>query len=191
MNVSFCVKALEEAIAKYEKPEIVNTDQGRKCKGASWITVLTNADIRVSLPLGDFTNHLPVTDGRCCYLNNIFVEQLWQSRKQEAVYLHKITNGFQAKRIFKNWIGFYNSERPPTALDTQTPDIAYFGHPEEIRKAALTHTRCILAKPQNCAEKRDHYTFATFAAIMVWTVDRGLISKNSCARPVTLSLTMR
>jgi putative transposase len=55
--------------------------------------------------------------------------------KQEAVYLHEIIDGFQAKRTIDDWIEFYNSERPHTALDKRTPDIAYFGHPE-IRKAA-------------------------------------------------------
>jgi hypothetical protein len=81
---------------------------------------------------------------------------LWRSLKQQAVYLHEIIDGFQAKRIIDNWIVFYNSERPHTALDKRTPDIAYFGH-AEIRKAASTHTRCILAKPQNCPKKQDHF----------------------------------
>jgi putative transposase len=57
----------------------------------------------------------------------------------EAVYLHEITNGFQAKRIIDDWIGFYNSERPHTALDKNTPDTAYFTR-AEIRKAALKPT---------------------------------------------------
>ena len=74
-------------------------------------------------------------DGRGRYLDNIFTERLWRSLKQEAVYLHEITSGFQAKRIIDNWIGFYNSERPHTALEKQTPDAAYFGK-VEIRKAA-------------------------------------------------------
>lgn len=47
----------------------------------------------------------------------------------------RLMDGFQAKRIIDNWIEFYNSERPHTALDKRTPDIAYFGH-AEIRKAA-------------------------------------------------------
>jgi putative transposase len=54
---------------------------------------------------------------------------------QEAVYLHEITDGFQAKRIIDNWIEFYNSELTHTALDKRTPDIAYFGK-VETRKAA-------------------------------------------------------
>jgi putative transposase len=69
------------------------------------------------------------------YLDNIFIERLWRSLKQEAVYLHEITDGFQAKRIIDTWIGFYNAERPHTALDKRTPDIAYFGN-TETRKVA-------------------------------------------------------
>ena len=123
LDASFCVEALEEAIAKYGTPEIMNTDQCSQYTGAGWITTLTNADIKISM------------DGRGRYLDNIFIERLWRSLKQEAVYLHEITDGFQAKRIIDNWVGFYNSERPRTALDKRTPDIACFGH-AEIRKAA-------------------------------------------------------
>ena len=123
LDASFCVEALEEAIAQYGKPEIMNTDQGSQYTGAGWITTLTKADIKISM------------DGRGRYLDNIFIERLWRSLKQEAVYLHEITDGFQAKRIIDNWIEFYNSERPHTALDKRTPDIAYFGQ-REIRKAA-------------------------------------------------------
>ena len=74
-------------------------------------------------------------DCRGRYLDNIFIERLWRSFKQEAVYLHEIANGFQAKRIIDNWIEFYSSERPHTDLGNRTPDIAYFGH-AQIRKVA-------------------------------------------------------
>ncbi len=94
--------------------------------------------------------------GRGRDLENIFIERLWRSLKQEAVYLHEITDGFQAKRIIDTWIGFYNSERPHRAPDKRTPDIAYFGQ-AETRKAAWTEIRCILAKPQNCPKKQDHF----------------------------------
>jgi putative transposase len=56
---------------------------------------------------------------------------LWRSLKQEAVYLHWP----QAKRIIDNWIEFYSSERPHTALDKRTPNTAYFTQ-AQIRKAA-------------------------------------------------------
>nr|WP_085982886.1 IS3 family transposase [Octadecabacter antarcticus] len=123
LDASFCVEALEEAIARYGKPEIMNTDQGSQYTGADWITTLTKADIKISM------------DGRGRYLDNIFIERLWRSLKQEAIYLHEITDGFQAKRIIDSWIRFYNSERPHTALDKRTPDTAYFGQ-AETQKAA-------------------------------------------------------
>ncbi|AVW93376.1 hypothetical protein DA792_08660 [Celeribacter baekdonensis] len=37
--------------------------------------------------------------------------------------------------MIDNWIGFYSSERPHTALDKRSPDAAYFGQ-SETRKAA-------------------------------------------------------
>jgi len=123
LDASFCVEALEEAIARYGKPEIMNTDQGSQYASAGWITTLTKADIKISM------------DGRGRYLDNIFIERLRRSLKQEAVYLHEITDGFQAKRIIDNWIGFYNSERPHTALDKRTPDIAYLGNVETLKAA--------------------------------------------------------
>ena len=140
LDASFCVEALEEAISKYGKPEIMNTDQGSQYTGSGWITTLTEAKIKISM------------DGRGRYLDNIFIERLWRSLKQEAAYRHEITDGFQAKRIIDTCIRFYNSERPHTALDKRTPDIVYFGQ-VETRKAAWTETRCILDKPKNCPKK--------------------------------------
>ena len=65
-------------------------------------------------------------DGRGRYLDNIFIERLWRSLKQEAVYLHELKDGFKAKRIIEQWMQFYNGDRPHTALDKQTPDQVYF-----------------------------------------------------------------
>jgi putative transposase len=92
LDASFCVEALEEAIAKYGKPAIMNTDQGSQFTGAAWITTLIEADVTISM------------DGRGRYLDNIFIERLWRSLKQEAVYLHELQDGFQAKRVIKDWI---------------------------------------------------------------------------------------
>jgi len=107
LDASFCVEALREAIAKYGKPEIVNTDQGSQFTGADGGTTLIDADIKISM------------DGRGRYLNNIFIERLWRSLKQEAVYLHELTDGFVAKQVIEDWIKFYNTDRPHTALKNE------------------------------------------------------------------------
>ena len=114
MDASFCKEALDEAITKYGPPEIMNTDQGSQFIGAAWITTLTEAGVNIFL------------DGRGRYLDNIFIERLWRSLKQEEVYLHELTDGFVAKRVIDEWITFYNTDRPHTALDKRTPDEAYF-----------------------------------------------------------------
>jgi len=123
MDASFCREALDEAIAKYGPPEIMNTDQGSQFTAAAWITTLTEAGVKISM------------DGRGRYLDNIFIERLWRSLKQEAVYLHELTDGFVAERVIREWITFYNTDRPHTALDKRTPDEAYF-ESTEMKKAA-------------------------------------------------------
>ena len=123
MHADFCVDALNEAIAKHGPPEIMNTDQGSQFTGAAWITTLTEAGVRISM------------DGRGRYLDNIFIERLWRSLKQEAIYLEEISDGFQARRVIKNWMAFYNAERPHSALDRQTPDDAYWAGLKEQKAA--------------------------------------------------------
>jgi len=123
LDASFCVKALEGAIAKYGKPEIMNADQGSQYTGAVWIAILSKVNIKISM-------------GGCGrHLNNIFIERLWRSLQQQSVYLHEINDGFKAKLISDYWIGFCNNERPHTALNQRTPDAAYFDQ-IETRKAA-------------------------------------------------------
>lgn len=79
-----------------------------------WIAILADAKIKISI------------DGHGRYLDIIFIERLWRSLKQEAVYLHELLDGYQVNRMIKDWIEFYNTQRPHTFLDKQTPDDAYF-----------------------------------------------------------------
>ena len=113
MDASFCVEALEEALARYGKPEIFNTDQGSQFTSVDFTDVLRQADVAISM------------DGRGRCMDNIFIERLWWSLKYEAVYLHELTDGFKAERVIGEWIGFYNTERPHSALGGQTPAEAY------------------------------------------------------------------
>ena len=101
----------------------MNTDQGSQYTGAGGITTLIKA-----------CNHICMDDWDR-YVDNIFIERFWQLLKQEAIYLHEITNGFQAKRIIDTWMGFYSLECPHTAINKQTRNMAYFGN-TETRKAA-------------------------------------------------------
>ena len=66
-------------------------------------------------------------------MDNIFIERLWRSLKYEAVYLHELTDGFKAERVIAEWIDFYNTERPHSALAGRTPAEAYgAGRPVDL-----------------------------------------------------------
>ena len=65
---------------------------------------LREAGIRISM------------DGRGRCLDNIFIERLWRSLKYAAVYLRELADGFEARRVIGEWIYFYNTERPHSAL---------------------------------------------------------------------------
>ena len=58
-------------------------------------------------------------------MDNIFIERLWRSLKYEAVYLHELSDGFQAQRVITRWMEFYNTQRPHSALDGSTPAETY------------------------------------------------------------------
>ena len=113
MDSGFCVDALDEALARYGRPDIFNTDQGSQFTGRDFTQTLKDADVAISM------------DGRGRCMDNIFIERLWRSLKYEAVYLHELTDGFVAERVIGEWISFYNTERPHSALAGRTPAEAY------------------------------------------------------------------
>jgi len=113
MDAGFCVEALAEALARYGRPEIFNTDQGSQFTSLDFTGTIENAGIAISM------------DGRGRCMDNIFIERLWRSLKYEAVYLHELTDGFVARRVIGEWIDFYNTERPHSALAGRTPAEVY------------------------------------------------------------------
>ena len=113
MDAGFCVEALNEALRRYGKPEMFNTDQGSQFTSFDFTGVLKAAEITISM------------DGRGRCMDNIFTERLWRSLKYEAIYLHELTDGFKAERVIAEWISFYNTERPHSSFDGRTPAEAY------------------------------------------------------------------
>ena len=125
MDAGFCVEALKEAMARYGRPEIFNTDQGSQFTSFEFTGLLKDAGVAISM------------DGRGRCMDNIFIERLWRSLKYEAVYLHELTDGFVAERVIATWLDFYNTERPHSALDGATPAEAYWaGRPVDMMDKA-------------------------------------------------------
>ncbi len=65
-------------------------------------------------------------DGKGAWRDNVFVERLWRSIKYEEVYLHAYKTVSETRAGIGRYLTFYNSRRPHSSLDRQTPDQAYF-----------------------------------------------------------------
>ena len=106
MEAAFCVDALEEALARYGKPEIFNTDQGSQFTGTAFTGMLAKNDIRISM------------DGKGAWRDNVFVERLWRTIKYEEVYLHAYESVSEARGGIGRYLDLYNHRRPHSSLLT-------------------------------------------------------------------------
>src|SRR5881392_1638177 len=110
IEATFCVEALEDAMARHGKPEIFNTDQGSQFTGAAFTGVLASHGIAISM------------DGKGAWRDNVFVERLWRSVKYEEVYLRAYDTASEARTSIRRYLDFYNRRRPHLNLDGGTPD---------------------------------------------------------------------
>ncbi len=123
MDVHFCLEAVEEAMAQYGKPEIMNTDQGSQFTSQAFTSLLKDNDIQISM------------DGQGAWRDNVFVERLWRSVKYEEVYLHAYDSPSEARTGLNKYFQFYNQRRPHSSLDGQTIDQVYFKSLPQYMKA--------------------------------------------------------
>jgi len=123
LDASFCVEALEDAMGRYGKPEIFNTDQGSQFTSLEFTEVLGKAGVRISM------------DGKGRWMDNVFIERLWRSLKYECVYLNAFETGSEARAGIGDWVAYYNGERPHSSLGGLTPDDVYSGTTTETLAA--------------------------------------------------------
>jgi putative transposase len=123
MDVHFCLEAVEEAMARYGTPEIMNTDQGSQFTSQAFTGLLKENDIRISM------------DGKGAWRDNVFVERLWRSVKYEDIYLRAYESASAVRTGLNRYFNFYNSRRPHSSLDGKTPDQVYFGMLSQTRAA--------------------------------------------------------
>jgi putative transposase len=92
MEVDFCIGAVEEALAKYGRPEIFNTDQGSQFTSAAFTGLLLENKIAISM------------DGRGAWRDNVFVERLWRSVKyEEVVCCERFVSGRDGAELYRRW----------------------------------------------------------------------------------------
>ncbi len=129
LTTDFCVEAVREAITRYGRPEIFNTDQGCQFTSQEFTGLLTHHGIQISM------------DGKGCWRDNVFVERLWKSIKYEEVYLHAYETVSAAHQGVERYLTFYNQTRPHQALAGQTPDQVYYDNLTPRRTAASSAIR--------------------------------------------------
>ena len=106
------------------QPEIFNSDQGSQFTSEEFTERLKARGVQISM------------DDKGAWRDNIFVERLWRSIKYEEVYLHAYDSVSQAKAGIGRYIDFYNTQRPHSSLNKQTPDEFYFATLPAFKQAA-------------------------------------------------------
>lgn len=124
LDSSFCVDALEEAIAKYGCPEIFNTDQGSQFTAEAFTETLRSKGIAISM------------DGKGRWMDNVFIERLWKSVKYEDIYLKGYGSMVEVKKGLATYFVFYNEKRWHQNFDRKTPAMVYFNTLPQKQAAA-------------------------------------------------------
>ena len=115
LDRGFCIEALNEALEKHGKPEIFNTDQGSQYTSEEFTGILKSKQIKISM------------DGKGRALDNVFVERLWRTVKQEEVYLKGYRNVSECREGLSTYFDRYNNLREHQSLDYNYPVEIYFG----------------------------------------------------------------
>lgn len=113
MTSDWVVSVLEEAIANYGTPEIVNSDQGSQFTCDDWINTLKKHDIKISM------------DGKGRALDNIYIERLWRSVKYDHIFLHPADDGLELYKGLKIWFYEYNFEETHQGIERKIPVSLY------------------------------------------------------------------
>ena len=113
LEVGFVAEAVNTSI-KVGKPNIFNSDQGSQFTSETYINILKEANIKISM------DHR----GRC--FDNIFIERLWRSLKYEKIYINELITPRDVRIAVKEYFDFYNHKRPHQSLNYKVPADLYF-----------------------------------------------------------------
>jgi len=114
MDTSLVMDVLNEALSKYGKPEIFNTDQGSQY--TSYIHTQTLKDNGITISM----------DGKGRATDNICIERFWRSAKVEKIYLNEYNRVSTLKDDVNDYINFYNYKRFHESLDYKKPMNVYY-----------------------------------------------------------------
>ena len=114
MDTELVMGVLNEALSKYGKPEIFNTDQGSQYTSYIHTQKLIDNGITISM------------DGKGRATDNICIERFWRSAKVEKIYLNEYFKISTLKDDLKDYMKFYNYRRFHETLDYKKPMNVYW-----------------------------------------------------------------
>jgi putative transposase len=108
------LNVLKMAIERFGKPEIVNSDQGCQFTCELWTQyVEKEAEITISM------------DGRGRATDNIFIERLWRTVKQDYVYICPANDGLELYQGLDKFFEYYNNVKTHQGIERNIPVSLY------------------------------------------------------------------
>lgn len=99
LDAENALSVLKQAIKQHGEPEIINSDQGSQFTCSLWIEYLKEKQIKISM------------DSKGRALDNIFIERLWRTVKQDYVYLNPAEDGIELYKGLKGFFEYYNYQK--------------------------------------------------------------------------------
>lgn len=114
LDAACCLNLTKDAIKRYGKPEIINSDQGSQFTCHEWIELLEKEEIKISM------------DGKGRAIDNIFIERFWRSVKWDYVYIKVPADGLELYHGLKEYMDYYNNELCHQGIEHQIPANKYY-----------------------------------------------------------------
>ncbi len=121
LDIDFCLRVLARAY-QISIPDIFNSDQGSHFTSPKFTAISLAHEVKISM------------DGRGRCLDNIFIERLWRTVKQEDIYINHYESIHEVKAGLTKYFDRYNNYRPHQSLNNRTPAELHFG---ENKKTAF------------------------------------------------------
>ena len=109
MDATLATDVLKEALAKYPKPKIFNSDQGSQYTSYEHTQVLKDYDIQISM------------NGRGRSIDNIVIERFFRTLKHGNIYISDYQSIKELKEGIKAYMHKYNFKRFHSAISYQKP----------------------------------------------------------------------
>ena len=105
---------LKKAISLNGKPEIINSDQGSQFTCELW-TQYVEKEAKITISM----------DGRGRATDNIFIERLWRTVKQDYVYIRPPSDGNDLYKGLNKFFEYYNNVKTHQGIERVIPVSLY------------------------------------------------------------------